>query len=79
MSEPESAAVNERVTAAYDRGWVLAVAASRGLEMDAEATERLLAVVAPTLMQFAEIAGELTADDDMYEFRRLLAEEGRRG
>jgi len=34
--------------------------------------------VAPILSQFAAIAEELSADDDMYEFRRLLAEEARR-
>ncbi len=41
--------------------------------------EQLAASVASILERFAVIARELTADDDMYEFRRLLAQEGQRG
>ena len=63
----------------YDAAWAVAVARSRGLEITAETAEQLVAIVAPVLGEFAGIARELTADDDMYEFRRLLAEEGRRG
>jgi hypothetical protein len=62
----------------YDSAWVLAVARSRGLQVDGNAAEQLAEFVAPTLGQFAEAARELTADDDMYEFRRLIAEEGGR-
>ena len=63
----------------YDRDWARAVARSRGLAVDDERAERLAAGVGPTLERFQEIARELTADDDIYEFRRLLAQEGLRG
>ena len=43
--------------------------------MDAK---QLAVFVAPILERFAELTGELTADDDMYEFRRLLAQESQR-
>ena len=63
----------------YDREWAEAVARARGLNIDEEEAERLAAAVGPILKRFQEIAHELTADDDMYEFRRLLAQEGLRG
>ncbi len=63
----------------YDGDWARAVARSRGLAVDDERAERLVVVVGPILERFQEIAQELTADDDIYEFRRLLAEEGLRG
>jgi hypothetical protein len=63
----------------YDREWARAVARARGLNVDEEEAERLAAAVGPILERFQEIARELTADDDMYEFRRLLAQEGLRG
>jgi len=56
----------------------MAVARSRGLEIEPEAARHLAEFVAPTLLQFAGLAEELSADDDMYEFRRLLAEEAKR-
>jgi hypothetical protein len=67
------------VTGPHDEAWASAVARSRGLEIDAADAEQLAGLVAPILAHFAQIAGELTADDDMYEFRRLLAQEGKRG
>ena len=63
----------------YDREWARAVARARGLNVDEEEAERLAAAVGPILERFQEIARELTTDDDMYEFRRLLAQEGLRG
>jgi hypothetical protein len=63
----------------YDRDWARAVARARGLAVDDERAERLAATVGPILERFQEIARELTADDDIYEFRRLLAQEGLRG
>jgi hypothetical protein len=61
----------------YGPAWARAVAASRGLVVAEDEVEQLARSVAPTLERFALIAQELTADDDMYEFRRLLAEEAR--
>jgi hypothetical protein len=49
------------------------------LEIEPEVARERADLVAPILSEFAVIAEELTADDDMYEFRRLLAEEARRG
>ena len=63
----------------YDSDWARAVARARGLAVDHERAERLAAAVGPILERFQEIARELTADDDIYEFRRLLAQEGSRG
>jgi hypothetical protein len=63
----------------YGESWAMAVARSRGLEIEPEVARERADLVAPILSEFAVIAEELTADDDMYEFRRLLAEEARRG
>lgn len=63
----------------YDRDWARAVARARGLDLDDEGAERLAAAMGPILERFQEIARELTADDDPYEFRRLLAQEALRG
>ena len=63
----------------YDRDWARAAARARGLAVDDARAERLAAAVGPILERFQEIARELTADDDIYEFRRLLAQEGLRG
>jgi hypothetical protein len=63
----------------YDREWARAVARARGLYVDDESAERLAGAVGPILERFQEIARELTADDDPYEFRRLLSQEGPRG
>lgn len=62
----------------YDKTWVAAVALSRGLEIGNTDAEKLGRFVAPILERFAEISKELTADDDMYGFRRLLAQEAQR-
>jgi hypothetical protein len=63
----------------YDSDWARAVAGARGLDLDDEGAQRLAAAVGPTLERFEELACELTTDDDLYEFRRLLAQEGLRG
>jgi hypothetical protein len=44
----------------------------------AHAAAQIATTVAPTLEAFHEIADSLAIDDDMYAFRRLLADEGRR-
>ena len=62
----------------YDREWARAVARSRGLVLDDDGADRLAAAVGPILERFQGLAGELTADDDLYEFRRLLAQEALR-
>jgi len=64
--------------AMYDREWARAVARSRGLEVDDDGADRLAAAVGPILERFQGLARELTTDDDLYEFRRLLAQEGLR-
>jgi hypothetical protein len=64
---------------AYGPAWAQAVAASRGLVVAEDELEPLARSVAPTLERFAAIAQDLTADDDMYEFRRLLAQEAEDG
>jgi hypothetical protein len=63
----------------YGESWAMAVARSRGLEIEPAVARHLSNYVGPILAQFAVIAQELSADDDMYEFRRLLAEESRVG
>jgi hypothetical protein len=57
----------------------MAVARTRGFEIEPEAGEQLADSVAPILSEFVLLAEELSADDDMYEFRRLLAAEAERG
>jgi hypothetical protein len=63
----------------YGEAWAMAVARTRGLDVAPEAAAGLADSVAPTLAAFAAICEDLSADDDMYEFRRLLAAEARRG
>ena len=57
----------------YDTSWVRGVAATRGLAIGEEDAAELAALVAPILEHFASITSDLTADEDMYEFRRILA------
>ena len=63
----------------YGQPWAAAVAGTRGLDIGPEAAAQLAESVAPILAAFAAICEELSADDDMYEFRRLLAAEAARG
>jgi hypothetical protein len=63
----------------YGEAWAMAVARTRGLDIGPEAASGLAESVAPILAAFAGICEELSADDDMYEFRRLLAAEAARG
>lgn len=60
-------------------GWVASIARTRGVDLGAAEAEQVAALVAPTLEAFAVIAEQLAADDDAYEFRRLLGVEARRG
>jgi hypothetical protein len=55
--------------------WAAGVALSRGVELEPEELEAVIASVASVREAFAPIAGELAMDDDMYEFRRVLARE----
>jgi hypothetical protein len=59
----------------YDSVWVQAVALSRGVQIGSAEAAELAAYVSPTLERFTEISSTLDEDDDMYEFRRLLAAE----
>jgi hypothetical protein len=58
-----------------DGAWILAVAGSRGIELDARRAEQLAAEVAPTLERFDALAAELTVDDHIGELRRRLSVE----
>jgi hypothetical protein len=58
-----------------DGAWILAVAASRGIALDAERAEQVAAEVAPTLQRFDALVADLSLDDDISELRRRLAEE----
>jgi hypothetical protein len=62
----------------YDVAWVTSVARVRGVDLEPHAAARIATTVAPTLEAFHEIADSLAIDDDMYAFRQLLADEGRR-
>jgi hypothetical protein len=55
--------------------WVTAVAGARGVDLADERAGQVAAAVAPTLEAFRAIAAGLAVDDDMYEFRRLIASE----
>lgn len=66
------------VTPGYDGTWVAAMALSRGLAVGSGDAEKIAGFVGPILERFLEISGELTADDDMYEFRLLLSQEAER-
>ena len=58
-----------------DGAWILAVAASRGIALDAERAEQVAAEVAPTLERFDALVANLSIDDDISELRRRIAEE----
>lgn len=55
--------------------WLASVARLRGVDLKPERIEQIVALVGPTLDAFAEIADGLAVDEDMHEFRRLLASE----
>jgi hypothetical protein len=69
---------HEPHTSRYDGAWVAVAALSRGVSLTPERAQEIAASVAPVLDAFSAIADELAVDDDMYEFRRLLAAEARR-
>jgi hypothetical protein len=58
-----------------DAAWILAVAASRGITLEPERAEQVVAEVAPTLERFDALVSELLVDDDIHELRRRLAAE----
>ena len=62
----------------FDAAWVAAVARSRGVTLSEARAEQIADATRPTLERFHAIVAELRADDDMYEFRRLLIEEAAR-
>jgi hypothetical protein len=78
MSEADGSAGHGNASDRHDPAWASAMARGRGLNIDAEAAQRLSDFVAPVLAHFSRLAAELAADDDMYEFRRFLAAEGQR-
>jgi hypothetical protein len=59
-----------------DGAWIMAVAASRGIALDADRAEQVAAQVAPTLERFDALVAELSVDDDIGELRRRLVVEG---
>jgi hypothetical protein len=60
-----------------DGPWILAVAASRGIELEPDRAEQIAVEVAPTLERFDALLAELTVDDDVGGLRRRLAAEAR--
>jgi hypothetical protein len=58
--------------------WLQAVARSRGIELKPDRADELAATAEPILEAFDVLVSELTVDDDIDEFRRLLAAERRR-
>jgi hypothetical protein len=57
------------------RAWVAGVASQRGVALEPDEVEAVVAAVTPVLEAFRTMAAELAADDDLYEFRRLLGRE----
>jgi hypothetical protein len=51
------------------------VACSRGIELPSDRADDLAAAAEPILSAFDELVSELTVDDDMDDFRRVLAAE----
>jgi hypothetical protein len=61
-----------------DGAWLEAVARSRGIELAPRRADELAAAADPILKAFDELVSELAVDDDIDEFRRVLAAERRR-
>lgn len=61
-----------------DGAWLEAVARSRGIELTPERADELAAAAEPILEAFDELVCELAVDDDIDDFRRVLAAERRR-
>jgi hypothetical protein len=61
-----------------DGPWLEAIARSRGIELTPERADELAAAAEPILEAFDELVSELTVDDDIDDFRRVLAAERRR-
>jgi hypothetical protein len=58
-----------------DGAWLEAVARSRGIELSPARAKELAAAAEPILKAFDELVAELTVDDDLDDFRRVLASE----
>ena len=58
-----------------DGAWLQAVARSRGIELPRGRADDLAAAAAPILNAFDELVSELMVDDDIDDFRRVLAAE----
>lgn len=63
---------------ALDGAMMRAIAGSHGIELDAEVGDRLARQLWPQIARLREIAEQLSADDDMLAFRRLLEQEAAR-
>jgi len=61
-----------------DGAWLEAVARSRGIELSPGRADELAGAADPILKAFDELVSELTVDDDLDEFGRVLAAERRR-
>ena len=60
-----------------DGTWLEAIARSRGIELTSERADELAAAAEPILEAFDELVSELAVDDDIDDFRRVLAAERR--
>jgi hypothetical protein len=58
-----------------DGAWLEAVARSRGIELAPGRADELAGAAEPILKAFDELVSELTVDDDIDDFRRVLAAE----
>jgi hypothetical protein len=58
-----------------DGAWLQAVARSRGIELPLDRADDLAAAAEPILSAFDELVSELAVDDDIDDFRRVLAAE----
>ena len=58
-----------------DGAWLRAVACSRGIELPSDRADDLAAAAEPILSAFDELVSELTVDDDIDDFGRVLAAE----
>jgi hypothetical protein len=60
-----------------DGAWLQAVARSRAIELPRDRADELAAAADPILSAFDVLVSELTVDDDIDDFRRVLdAERG---
>jgi hypothetical protein len=67
--------MSDGVATRHDGPWAGGLAHARGLPLTQDRAEQVAALVEPTLHRFRALAAGLCADDDPYEFRRLLFRE----